>query len=163
MGGAIAIALTAAYPQLVGRLVIAEANLDPGKGQASKAIASQSEYDYVTNGHNRFLASIRQGIRDEPGLSVYAGALEIADPKAMYKSAVGLIRGTLPAQRELFLSMKIPRAFIFGENSLPDPDVDLLRSAGINVLIVPQAGHAMMLDNPDGFALALLQSFQQRS
>lgn len=160
MGGTIAVVLAAAHPELIDRLVLAEANLDPGKGQASKMIANQSECDYVTKGHIQFIESIRQGIRDAPSLSSYAGALEIADPKAMYKSAVGLMRGTLPTPRELFLSMKIPRAFIVGEYSLPDPDVDLLHAAGINVLIVPKAGHAMMHDNPDGFALALLQSFQ---
>jgi len=160
MGGTIAVALAAAHPKLVDRLVLAEANLDPGKGQASRMIASQSEYDYITTGHRQFIESIRHGIRDMPSLSSYVGALEIADPKAMYKSAVGLTRETLPTPRELFLSMKTPRAFIVGEYSLPDPDVDLLRSAGIKVLIVPKAGHSMMHDNPEGFALTLLQSLQ---
>jgi pimeloyl-ACP methyl ester carboxylesterase len=78
----------------------------------------------------------------------------------MYKSAVGLNRGIHPPQSELFMSMKIPRAFIYGEYSLPDPNMDKLSSGGIKILIVPKSGHGMMHDNPDGFALALLQSFQ---
>jgi pimeloyl-ACP methyl ester carboxylesterase len=160
MGGSIAVALTAAHPELINRLVLAEANLDPGQGQASKMIAEQSESTYVEKGHKLFIASIRRGIKDEPGLSSYIGALKIADPRAMHKSADGLIRGTIPSQRELFMSMKMPRAFFFGEYSLPNPDVDKLPSGGIKIYIVPKAGHSMMQDNPEGFALALLQSFQ---
>jgi len=160
MGGAIAVALTAAHPELINRLVLAEANLDPGQGQASKMISEQSEYNYINKGHKLFISSIKKGIQESPSFSAYVGALEIADPRAMYKSAVGLMRGTLPPQRELFLSMKIPREFIYGEYSLPDPNMGQLSSGGIKILIVPKAGHAMMHDNPDGFALALLQSFQ---
>jgi len=77
----------------------------------------------------------------------------------MYKSAVQLLKGTQPPQRELFLAMRIPRAFIFGEKSLPDPDVEHLSKVGIRTLIVPKAGHAMMDDNPDGFAAALIEAF----
>jgi pimeloyl-ACP methyl ester carboxylesterase len=160
MGGAVAIALTATHPKLIDRLVLAETNLDPCTSQASKTIAAQSESDYVAKGHTQFLKSIEQEIQHTPSLSCYVGALKMADPKAMHRSAVGLTRGTVPSRRQLFLSMKMPRAFIFGKYSLPDPDVEYLRSCGINVLIVPKAGHAMMHDNPEGFATALLQSFQ---
>lgn len=160
MGGNIALALTAAHPQLVDRLVLAETSLDPGKGGASRMIASQSESDYVSTGHPQFLKSIRQSMRDAPGLSAFAGALGIADPRALHRSAVGLTRGAPPAQRERFLSLKLPRAFIVGESSLPDPAVEDLRAAGVAILVVPRAGHGMMHDNPEGFAAALLQAFQ---
>ncbi len=159
MGGAVAVALTAAHPEPISRLVLAEANLDPGVGQASKMIAAQTESDYVAKGHSQFLRSIEQGIQQSPGLACFAGALRVADPIAVHRSAVGLMRGTVPSQRQLFLSMKIPRSFIYGELSLPDPDRNSLRAGGIDILIVPKAGHAMMHDNPEGFGLALQQSF----
>jgi pimeloyl-ACP methyl ester carboxylesterase len=159
MGGAVAVALAAAHPESIRRLVLAEANLDPGVGGASKMIAAQTENDYVTGGHTQFLRSIEQGIPQSPGLTCYAGALRVASPVAVYRSAVGLIRGTVPPQRQLFLSMKIPRSFIYSELSLLDPDMDSLRAGGINIFIVPKAGHAMMHDNPEGFGLALRQSF----
>ncbi len=160
MGGAIAVVLAAAHPELIDRLILAEANLEPGRGLASSRIASQSESDYVAEGHKRFIDGIRQGIRETPSLASYSGALEIADPRAMYRSAAGLNRAVGPTQREQLLSMKIPRALIMGEYSLPDPEVDSLRAEGISVFIVPKAGHAMMHENPEGFASALLQSFQ---
>jgi pimeloyl-ACP methyl ester carboxylesterase len=159
MGGAIAVALAAAHPELVMRLTLAEANLDPGIGQISKTITEQTEKRYVTEGHMRFLRRIKAELPNSPSFGAYAGALAMADPIAMYRSTVGLIQGTVPAQRELFLSMRIPRAFIFGQNSLPDPDVEGLKSQGIQVLIVPNAGHGMMHDNPEGFGQALMQSF----
>jgi pimeloyl-ACP methyl ester carboxylesterase len=160
MGGAIAIALAAAHPEMVKRLTLAEANLDPGIGQISKTIAEQTEREYLREGHVRFLRSIKAEVGNSPSFGVYAGALGMADPIAMYRSAVGLIRGTVPAQRDILLSMPIPRAFIFGQNSLPDPDVERLSAQGIQVLIVQNAGHGMMHDNPEGFGKALVQSFE---
>jgi pimeloyl-ACP methyl ester carboxylesterase len=58
--------------------------------------------------------------------------------------------------RENLLNMVIPRAYIFGANSLPDPDWDELPSHGIQVLSVPNAGHFMVWDNPEGVADALV-------
>jgi pimeloyl-ACP methyl ester carboxylesterase len=159
MGGTVAVALAAAHPELVRSIVLAEANLDPGHGQGSKMIAEQPENDYITEGHDQFIEGIRKSIKDEPGLAGYLGALALADPRAMYRSAVGLIRSVRPSPRELFLSMTIPRAFIVGERSLPYPSLDTLRSAGISVLTVAKAGHAMMDDNPEGFAAAFLEAF----
>ena len=159
MGGAVAVALAAAHPELIRRLVLAEANLDPGVGGGSKMIAAQSESEYVAEGHGRFLHGIEQEIRQSPGLASFFGVLKVADPVAVHRSAVGLMRGTVPPQRELFLSMKIPRAFIYGEHSLGDPDLDTLRAGGVDIFNIPKAGHGMMDDNPEGFGLALARSF----
>jgi pimeloyl-ACP methyl ester carboxylesterase len=155
MGGAIAIALAAAHPELVGRLVVAEGNLDPGGGTVSTPVAEQTEGDYIARGHERLIRAIRAS----GSSAVYAGTLQLADPLAMHRSSVGLVRGSIPTWREQLLSMTIPRACVFGELSLPDPDFERLRAAGLDVLVVPGAGHAMMHDNPDGFALALGEAF----
>lgn len=57
------------------------------------------------------------------------------------------------------MGLGIPRAFLFGARSLPDPDTAFLAERGIKVFIVPAAGHAMMDDNPDGFAEILAAAF----
>jgi len=159
MGGAVAVALAAAYPELVSKLVLAEANRDPGVGNISKLIAEQTEVDYTAGGHAQLIQNCKVEGQKEPSFASYVGTVAITDPGAMYKSAVQLLKGTQPPQRELFLAMRIPRAFIFGEKSLPDPDVEHLSKVGIRTLIVPKAGHAMMDDNPDGFAAALIEAF----
>ncbi len=97
-------------------------------------------------------------MREEKELCGYVGVLALADPVSMHRSAVSLLRGTRPVQRELFLAMKIPRAFIVGERSLPDPQVEGLAQAGVEILVVPEAGHGMMDDNPPGFAAALAKA-----
>lgn len=160
MGGTIAIVLAARHPDLASRLTIAEANLDPGIGQISKMISDQEETDYVARGHSGILGNLILEAKTEPSLLIYSGAFSMADPLAVHRSATGLIRSTNPSPRELFLSMRMPRSFIFGERSLPDSDVGFLGSKGIKVLVVPGAGHAMMHDNPEGFASKLSESFE---
>jgi pimeloyl-ACP methyl ester carboxylesterase len=156
MGGAVAITLASLRPDLVSRLVLMEANLDPGGGLASKGIAEQSEEAFCSHGFPAFIKHFRdEGIGGDTTSAVLAGLLQIAAPHALYRSAVGLVRGTQPTMRERLLQIDIPRAYIFGEQSLPDPDWDKLASQGIQVLVVANAGHGMAWDNPRGVAEAL--------
>jgi pimeloyl-ACP methyl ester carboxylesterase len=156
MGGAVAITLASIRPDLVSRLVLMEANLDPGGGLASKGIAEQTEEAFCAHGFPAFIKHFRdEGIAGDPTSAVLAGLLQIAARHALYRSAVGLVRGTQPTMRERLLQMDIARAYIFGEKSLPDPDWDQLASQGIQVLMVANAGHGMAWDNPRGVAEAL--------
>ena len=56
------------------------------------------------------------------------------------------------------MALSIPRTFIFGQKSLPSPDVEALSAKGINVRIVENSDHDMMNDNPDGFAEAIAEA-----
>ena len=80
---------------------------------------------------------------------------QVAAPHALYRSLVGLVRGTQPTMRQHLYRITIPRTYIFGEQSLPDPNWDTLSARGIRTLAVADAGHGMMLDNPKGTAEAL--------
>jgi pimeloyl-ACP methyl ester carboxylesterase len=146
LGGSVAILLAALRPDLVSRLVVAEGNLDPGIGTMSASIAAQSEEEYLTAGHAAALHYVRAN------LPLIAGCFAIADPFATYWTSRKLFEGTRPTMREHFLSLSIPRVFIAGEKSLPNPQWETLPNAGIPVLVVPNAGHVMMIDNPNGFA-----------
>ena len=70
----------------------------------------------------------------------------------------GLTTMTRPTTRELFTSMSMPRTFVHGEHGEPLVGADQLRSAGIRVLTVPNAGHMMMDDNPEGYLAALVEA-----
>jgi pimeloyl-ACP methyl ester carboxylesterase len=74
----------------------------------------------------------------------------------MHRSAVSLIADRHPTFRRQFLALSIPRTFIFGEENLPNPEVERLSSEGIHVCVVEKAGHDMMSDNPNGFAQAIV-------
>ncbi|WP_369148782.1 alpha/beta fold hydrolase [Streptomyces sp. R44] len=147
MGGAVAIHLAAARPDLVARLVVAEPNLYAGGGAFSSPVAAQDEDAFVAEGFARMLAGT-----DRPD---YAARLRLADPRAVHRSAVALVEGSVPAPGDLLTGLAVPRTFLVGELSLPDADAEKVAALGIPVTEVPGAGHNLMLDNPDGFAAAL--------
>lgn len=156
MGGSVAITLATSRPDLVSRLVIAEGNLDPGGGFFSRGVAAQTEEAFVSSGYAAVLAQIQaEGRAGDQVASSVVGVLQIAGPQALHRSAVGLVRGTQPTMRENLLRSPVPRVFLIGDRSLPDPDIEWLPAHGIPVLIVPDAGHGMMWDNPPGFATQL--------
>jgi pimeloyl-ACP methyl ester carboxylesterase len=160
IGGAVAITLAAIRPDLVARLVLMEANLDPlgpGEGMVSTGVAAQTEEEFRARGFQALIDSFRHAGKEGDGTAATtAGILQVAAPHAVHRSAVALVQGTRPTMRERLLQMSIPRAYIFGDRSLPDPDWDILSSHGIQVLTVPNAGHGMAWDNPGGVARALV-------
>ncbi|MFH8837009.1 alpha/beta fold hydrolase [Streptomyces sp. NPDC017868] len=151
MGGAVAIHLAAARPDLVGRLVVAEPNLYAGGGAFSSPVAAQEEDAFVAEGFARMLA-----VTDRPD---YAARLRLADPRAVHRSAVALVEGSVPEAGDLLAGLPAPRTFLVGEASLPDADAEKAAALGIPVIEVSGAGHNLMLDNPDGFAAALALAF----
>ena len=150
LGADIAIVVAARNPGLVGRLVISEANLDPlpadpEGARFSQRIVAQGEAAFVERGYAAILASV-------PG---WAPTLRLCDARAVFRSARGLIAGTTPTMRELFYGIEIPRMFIVGERGEPLLDRDGLQASGARVVVIPDAGHMMMGDQPDAFVAAL--------
>ncbi|MCX5555841.1 alpha/beta fold hydrolase [Streptomyces sp. NBC_00038] len=145
MGGAVAIVLAHRRPDLVSRLVLTEANLDPQPPvkAGSSGIASYEEDDYVENGgHARVL--------DKVGPS-WAATMRLADPRALYRTAAGLMRGTNPTMRDMLRELTADRVYLQGELSGELPGREGLEAAGVRVVTVPGAGHNVMFDNPDAF------------
>ena len=73
----------------------------------------------------------------------------------MYRSELAL-GSTMRVLDDVLLGLPMPRAVVEGERSgwlAGDPAI---RAAGIPVHVVPDAGHTMMLDNPVGFAAAVV-------
>ncbi len=156
MGGAVAIVLAAKWPDLVARLVLAEANLGAGGGMFSRSIAHQPEDDFYLHGYQDLLQGLRTtAIGGDKIAALIAGVLQMTDPLALHRTAVSLVQGTQPSWREQLYQLSIPRAYLFGVNSLPDEDAELLPTWGIQVAVVPGAGHSMMVENPTGFASVL--------
>ncbi|AOP48085.1 alpha/beta fold hydrolase [Streptomyces lydicus] len=149
MGGSVAIVLAARHPQLVSRLVLVDANLDPieprrGAG-GSTGIAACSEQEFLAGGW--------QDVRDRAGAHWWS-TMRLAGREALHRSAVHLVRGTTPTLRELLLSLPIPRTYLLPESDGPLPGAEALADAGVHVVPIPDCGHNIMLDNPDAFARA---------
>ena len=151
MGGAVAIAVAACRPERLRSLILSEPNLDPGGGFFSRAIASQSERDYVERGH---AADIHEAIAS--GQHAWASSMTVASPLAVHRDAASLVRGTAPSWRSALLGLAgLPRTVIFGARSLPDNDHEQFPNHDIAVGVVPDAGHSMATDNPGGLATAI--------
>lgn len=150
MGGAVAVVLAHRRPEMVGRLVLAEANLDPDPPatSGSSAIAGWTEEEFVHGGG--FAATLeRVGWR-------WAATMRLADPLALHRSATALVRGTEPTMRAMLESLTVPRTYLVGELSDEDwLDGAGLTAAGVEVVKVPGAGHCIMFDNPEAYARAI--------
>jgi pimeloyl-ACP methyl ester carboxylesterase len=151
LGGSIAIVLAARRPELVARLVVAEANLDPlppsPTGLGSQRISYQAEADWVAKGY----AALVETNRD------LAPTLRLCDPLAVHRSAVGIVTGSRPIMRELLVGLPIPRTFIHGDRGEELRDPEGLEAAGVRLVEIADAGHAMMSDQPDAFARAIAE------
>ncbi|MEV0846367.1 alpha/beta hydrolase [Streptomyces sp. NPDC049954] len=149
MGGSVAIVLAARHPHLVSRLVLVDANLDPVPAATATGgsghIASFTEEEFLDHGW--------QEVRDQAGPHWWA-TMRLTGREALHRSATHLARGTVPTMRELLLDLKIPRTFLLPEVDGPLPGTDALTEAGVRVVAIPDCGHNIMLDNPEGFARA---------
>jgi pimeloyl-ACP methyl ester carboxylesterase len=155
MGGCIAISLAARHPALLAGIVVAEGNLDPGKGSLSVRIAAQSEQDYVHEGHATLSRDFQASLGDSPRYGGVLRTFSMAAPHAMHRSARSVLAERTPTFREAIENLKIPRTYLIGERSLPDFPEGPAPKHGVTVAVVPEAGHLMNVDNPDGFAQAI--------
>ena len=149
MGGSIAILLGTRRPDLVGRLVVAEANLDRAPpaldGLGSQWIACRSEEQFVAAGCDELA-------RNDPAWGV---TLRLCAPFAVYRSAVSLIAGTEPSLREMLRALRIPRTFVASSDGEGVERAEGLDAAGVRVVVIPDSGHSMMVDQPEIFVREL--------
>ncbi|MER7772775.1 alpha/beta fold hydrolase [Kitasatospora sp. NPDC096140] len=149
MGGAVAIVLAHRHPGLVSRLVLVDANLDPiapdRQRLGSSGIAGYTEEEFLAGG--------RAEVAERVG-RFWWSTMRLAGPEALYRSACYVARATVPTMRELLLGLDLPRTFLHPAADGEPAGADGLRAAGVRVVAVPDCGHNIMLDNPDGFAAA---------
>lgn len=157
LGGAVSILLAHSRPDLVARLVLLEANLDPGGGPFSQFVTGFTEEAFVSEGLEGMLADLRASAsKGDEGAVAFLGTIQTIDATALHRSCVDVIAERSPTVRETLLDLDIPRVYLFGEHSLPDEDYDVLPAQGVSVAVVPEAGHGMTRENPAGLAKAIL-------
>ncbi|MFE6719004.1 alpha/beta fold hydrolase [Streptomyces albidoflavus] len=154
MGGSVALHLAARHPELVSRLVLVDANLDPGTtpappGAGSRGIASFTEEEFLAGGWRE--------VRDAVGPAWWA-TMRLAGREALHRSSVHLVRDSTPPMRELLLTLPIPRTYLHPAADGPPAGTPALRAAGVTVTAVPDCGHTIMLDNLPGFATAVAEA-----
>ncbi len=159
MGGAVAIELAALMAPQIGGLILSEANLDSGGGMFSQQVAAMTEKEYVRRGHNDIISLNRQG--GDSSARLWSLTMAASLPVAMHRVSVSLIEGATPSWRDTLYSFAFKRTFIFGAESLPDSDYQVLGEHGIEVRVVDNAGHSMAWENPVGLAEAICAALEE--
>jgi len=160
MGGTVAIKLALARPDLVSNLIVGEGNVTPGGGGLASQIVTHDETEFVNEEHPRMLAELHDKARDGDVIGVRrSNVWKHSSALGLYRNARALVNVEETLMNE-FLTMPIPRTFIYGEKSVPSnaeevgadtPFPNELHAHGVKTEIVPNAGHGQMFDNLDGF------------
>jgi pimeloyl-ACP methyl ester carboxylesterase len=146
LGGSIAISLAAQRPDLVGRLVVAEPNLDPGVGTFSAEVIAHDEDTFAAAVHGRLVRAALMGGEDE-----FARTLRRWSSRGLHRTAVSLLADRPATFREQLAAFEGPRLYVTGERTAEDTTA----LTGCEIRVVPDAAHVMMADNLDGFVAAL--------
>ncbi|MET7359983.1 alpha/beta hydrolase [Streptomyces sp. NPDC005562] len=146
MGGSVAIVLAYRRPDLVSRLVLTEANLDPHPPATagSSGIATYSEDEFVRGGG---FARVLERVGTE-----WSATMRLTDPVALHRSATGLVAGTHPTMRRMLMGLTTERVYVQGELSGEVAGESELTASGVRVVTVPDAGHNVMFDDAETFA-----------
>jgi pimeloyl-ACP methyl ester carboxylesterase len=155
MGGAVAVHVAAARPTIVSLLVLAEPAID-AEGEA--LLGGQTEDQFVDHGFSELLeAQSTEAAAAPSGMrAAHLGITRVVEPRALHREAVSLERGTDPSVRSLLRRLQIPRWYLHGELSDPEPDLERdLAAMGVAWRVVPKVGHQMGLQNPKGLAQAV--------
>lgn len=156
LGGAVALSLAERCGDRLRRIILSEANLDQSpEGSTSRYIADFEMQDFIRHGFGKLVKDSR-----ENGNGIWAASLSVWSPKAAYLISKSAAAGENPSWRNILYSLECPRTFIFGENSLPDPDRQILAEHGVTIEIVGHAGHSMAWENPKGLAEAIGRSIR---
>lgn len=153
LGGPIALCAAENCRDRVRGLILSEANLDPSpSNQPSYKTARFSETEFVENEYPRLLDSVGKPHGIPP---TWAVTLKTWLPEAVHRLSVDAVRGGKPSWRQRFYALDCPKMFLFGANSLPDPDVEELERKGIPVRTLSGVGHNMAYEDPSQLAWAL--------
>ncbi len=151
LGGAVALSLADMCKDRIHQIILSEPNLDKSaEGSTSKYISGFDKEKFICDGFNKLVRKSQ-----EKGNEMWAASLSIWSPKAVYCISKSAAEGQEPSWRKILYSIECPKTLIFGENSLPDPDIHILAGHGVKIDIVKQVGHSMAWENPKGLAEAI--------
>jgi len=145
MGGAIGLLLAVNNPGLVKSFICLEGNLVSADCTGSRVAAGYSRQAFLDEGFDSMQKRI--ATTTDP---VYTDCFSRADPLAFHKSSVSLVEWSDSGKLlEMFLGLDLPRYYVYGQRNAGAPLLTELEN--IPRIEVPDAGHAMMTDNPGSF------------
>ncbi|WP_407341941.1 alpha/beta fold hydrolase [Pengzhenrongella phosphoraccumulans] len=149
MGGTIALVLARRRPDLVRRLVLAE----PTSGPCVRPRVEEfTEAEFVEHGFRQALL--------EAG-PAWAATMRLADPVAFYRTETALGSQAALVSRDLLLNLAVPCALVLGELTADLAYDPAIFTSTVPIRTVVGAAHCMMLDNPSGFATAIVETLDE--
>ena len=129
MGGAIAVRVAAARAGVVSLLILAEASIDAwgaADGADEEAPLDQSEDQFLEQGFAALLAEQAAAAEsDRAGLpAAHLGITALVEPRAIYREAVSFRDETDPSIRSLLRDLTMPRWYLRGAFSDPEPELE---------------------------------------
>lgn len=158
MGGAVAVYVAAARPSIVSLLIMAEGNTGPS---GETVLGGQTEEEFVGHGFADLLgAQAKEADAQPDGLrAAHLGITRLVEPRAIHREAVSFELERTPSVLSMLGNLEMPRWYLWGEFSGPEPDLERdLASRGVGRKVVPRTGHAMGLQNPEGFAQSVAEA-----
>ncbi len=155
LGGAIAIELCNLIKDKIYKLILSESNLDPSSENAVSYQIAKFDKNNIENGLKTLIKDCEKNKN-----TMWTATLNNCLPKAIYEISQSALQGGKISWREMLYGFDFPRTFIFGENSLPDDDFDILKEKNINLEVVSKAGHSMAWENPEGLAFAISKAIK---
>ena len=165
MGGVIGLYLAEALGQRVKAFFNMEGNLEPKDTVYSGMIASLPMETFEGRGYELFKRMLKGTLETSPspGMRTYYENISKVSPRALYLSAVSLLRESYEGNLyERFLQLPVKKWYVFGEKSLKHATRILLDKDGLPYFIVPESGHFMMDDQPEIFYRMLLDTLKKR-
>ncbi len=151
MGGDVGIQVAAARPEVVSLLILAESGID-----------ASGEDAFPEDDFGALIEEQEAEAEAEPGglRAVHVGITRLIEPRALHRESVSMRDGTDPTGRALLGSLQMPRWYLQGERSGPEPEWQQdLATIGVGWMVVPDAGHPMGLQNPLGFAQVVAEAW----
>jgi pimeloyl-ACP methyl ester carboxylesterase len=158
MGGSLALMVAARRPRNVSRLILAEPLLKREHSELAASLARRSEQDFVSRGFDMLLrATRRQAARGDKAAQGFLIPLQHANPVIMHRSASSLLADRTPPFLSLLEMLPMDKTLLLGARTNVEPSPV---PPGVSLLRIPDAGHSMMSENPDGFAHAIARALQ---
>lgn len=150
MGGAVGLLLAKDIKPIVESFICLEGNLVSEDCTGSRAAIQYSLKDFLKEG----FPSLKSKISESED-SLFASCISKSDPYAFYRSSESLVKWSDSGKLlDLFLGLDVRKYYVFGELNTDAPVIKQLTS--IPKLMIPNAGHGMMTDNPSRFYTSLL-------
>ena len=164
MGGAVGLLLADEIPEKVLSYISLEGNLIAEDCWLSKKTISRSLLEFTDNGFKKLRAgmkrSIDMSVANSNSMVLFNDWLAKSDPVAFYKCSESLVTlSTSGELLEMFQQFNKNKCYIYGEMNRNMPVIEQLDM--IPKLMIENAGHSMMTDNPTEFYQKLLMVLQQ--